>query len=280
MSYTFLRYPGGKTKAATFSYDDGNKNDLHLIEIFNKYGVKGTFNFNARDSFTKEEIKEHFLSNGHEIAVHGARHLASGNVRIVEGIRDVLDCRLFLEERCEKIIRGMAYADSGIVFMGNLGKYEDIKNYLGELDIAYGRTLAGDNNTFELPADFHAWMPSSHHNNPKINEWIDEFVSLDVMGLKTNHRRPRLIYIWGHSYEFERDNNWDHIENICKKLAVDSNIWFATNIEIYDYVEAYKSLKFSADGKIVYNPTLFTVWFDIDDDSYSIAPGETLKIEK
>ena len=34
----------GKMKAVTFSYDDGARSDLRLAEIFDKYGVKGTFN--------------------------------------------------------------------------------------------------------------------------------------------------------------------------------------------------------------------------------------------
>ena len=40
-------YPGGKIKALTFSYDDGVRFDGKLIEIFNRYGMKGTFNLNA-----------------------------------------------------------------------------------------------------------------------------------------------------------------------------------------------------------------------------------------
>ena len=34
----------GKMKALTFSYDDGVTQDARLIEIFNKYGLKATFN--------------------------------------------------------------------------------------------------------------------------------------------------------------------------------------------------------------------------------------------
>ena len=118
MKYVFMRYPGGKAKAVTFSYDDGVVQDKQLAEIFDKYGLKATFNFMninpKRHNFSKEEIKEYFLSKGHEIAVHGAHHRANGNVRTIEGIREVLDCRLELEERCDSIIRGMAYPDTGI----------------------------------------------------------------------------------------------------------------------------------------------------------------------
>ena len=38
---------GGKMKAITFSYDDGVTQDQRLISLFNKYGLKGTFNLNS-----------------------------------------------------------------------------------------------------------------------------------------------------------------------------------------------------------------------------------------
>ena len=37
----------GKLKAVTFSFDDGITQDIRLIELFNKYGLKGTFNLNS-----------------------------------------------------------------------------------------------------------------------------------------------------------------------------------------------------------------------------------------
>ena len=43
----YMRFPEGKAKAATFSYDDGVKSDLRLLKIFAKYGVKATFNLNS-----------------------------------------------------------------------------------------------------------------------------------------------------------------------------------------------------------------------------------------
>ncbi len=58
----------GKMKARTISYDDAITSDEHLIAIFNKYGMKGTFN--ARNTFTdgglllsiKVFTSQHFLS--------------------------------------------------------------------------------------------------------------------------------------------------------------------------------------------------------------------------
>lgn len=284
MRSVFMRYPDGKAKAVTFSYDDGIPQDERLAGIFDKYGAKGTFNFNCdatrgRTVYDKEKIKRVFLDKGHEIAIHGANHRPTGNLRPIECVRDVLDCRLELEEKCGRIIRGMAYPDSGITLFGNFGNYEAVKQVLTELDIAYSRSLAGDNNAFMLPSDFHAWIPTAHHNNPQIFEWIDEFLKLDTSTNAYHARRTcRLFYIWGHSYEFDNNNNWNRIEEICQKFAASDEIWFATNIEIYDYVTAYKRLLYSADGHTVYNPSLLSVFLDADGVLYRIDPGETVHL--
>ena len=42
-----LTFPGGKTRVLTFSYDDGISQDMRLVQLFNLYGMKGTFNLNS-----------------------------------------------------------------------------------------------------------------------------------------------------------------------------------------------------------------------------------------
>lgn len=286
MRYQFLRFPGGKPKAVTLSYDDGPVADRRFSDTITKYGLKCTFNLNSdelrpNNNYQKEKLQEIYISRGHEIAVHGAWHRAEGTLRPIEGIRDVLDCRLELEEKLDMIIRGMAYPDSGITYFTNNANYESVKAYLKSLDIKYARTLGGDNNLFALPEDWYAWMPTAHHKNPKILEYIEEFTELDVSPKVYGARRqPRLFYLWGHSYEFDSDfdNNWELLEQICEKLSGNDEAWYATNGEIYDYVQAYNSLSYSADGTIIYNPTLFEIWFDVDGKLYSIKSGETIRL--
>lgn len=277
MRYKFLRFPEGKPKAVTFSYDDGVKSDIRLADIMSTHGMKCTFNLTGRSD---ESIGDYVLNHGHEVAVHGNTHAAEGKLRPIEGIQEVLNCRLKLENRYGRIIRGMAYPDSGITQFSNGASYESVKNYLTELDIAYARTLGGDNNSFELPCDWHRWMPTAKHKNPHILDWAEEFLNIDT---STNAycatRIPRLFYVWGHSYEFDNDDNWDLIEEICGKLGGNDDIWYATNMEIYEYVKAYESLIYSADCALVYNPTLLEVWFDVDGVLYNIKPGETVKIK-
>ena len=63
-----------------------------------------------------------------------------------------------------------------------------------------------------------------------------------------------MFYLWGHSYEFEDDNNWEIIEQLLERCHDNPDIWFATNMEICQYTNAYYSLHFSADESIVYKP--------------------------
>lgn len=280
--YRYLRFPEGKAKAVTLSYDDGCAQDEKFSDIISEYGLKCTFNLTGGEgALSKETIEEKFFARGHEIAVHGYSHRAEGTMRAIEGIQDVLNCRMYLEHKYDRIIRGMAYPDCGITRFANGASYEAIKNYLTELDIAYARTLGGDNKSFELPSDWHRWMPTAHHDNERLFEFIDEFLRLDLsINTYRAARQPRLFYLWGHSFEFDRHNNWDRLTQICEKISNKNDIWYATNMEIYEYVVAYNSLIYSADGSKVYNPTLVEIWFDVDGVLYFIRPGETIRIDQ
>ena len=284
MRYCFLRYPEGRAKAVTLSYDDGCRADARMAETLTRYGLKGTFNLNGGKLHAPtfiipdEQIKELILDKGHEIAVHGAYHRAPGAITTTAGIRDVLECRMDLEKRFDRIVRGMAYPDSGIRVLSNGASYEGIRQYLKELGIAYARTLGADNDTFALPTDWYAWMPTAHHNNPRLFELVDQFLTIDYAKIYSANRYPRLFYLWGHSYEFDGKDNWDVIERFCERMGGRDDIWYATNIEICDYARAFESLVWSADEHLVYNPTLLTLWMDLDGRTVSIAPGETLRL--
>ena len=76
MKYNYLRFPEGKSKAITLSYDDGSKDDIRFLEIINKYGLKCTFNLVGKDVENESHlsntfIRKNILENGHEVANHG-----------------------------------------------------------------------------------------------------------------------------------------------------------------------------------------------------------------
>ena len=283
MKYRFMRYPQGKPKAVTFSYDDGWKSDLRLAEIFKKHGFKATFNLNTKMWLSENERNlsvsdvKSLLAAGHEIANHGAFHKALGITDRVAGIKDVLDGRQGLEEILGGIIRGYAYPDTMRNITGD--NYLRIKAFLEDLGMVYARLCGKDSDNFDLPDDFHAWYPNAHHDNPEIFNYIEKFNKMDVKSLYIASRHPRLFFVWGHSSEFESKGNWDRIEKICEMLSGKDDIWYASCIQIYEYVEAYNALRFSVDGNTVYNPTLIDVWFTDGYTDYKVRSGEMIKIQ-
>ncbi len=279
MRYRFLRFKDGKEKAFTLSYDDGIPSDARLIEIADRYGIKVTLNVNSEfmcgGRLTAEQLYEMTKAGGHEIAIHGARHIAPGKASLVDGINDALTCRRDLEKSFNRIIRGMAYPDSGITKLYGGVTKEQVKDYLKSLGIAYARSLGGDNDRFDLPNDFYEWIPTAHHRNPRVMEYLDKFLADEIKDKYLAIRTPMLFYLWGHTYEFNNDDNWDLLEEICEKAGGRDDIWYATNIEICDYVNAYYQLQFNVENTKVYNPTAQTVWFDADGKLFCVTPGET-----
>ncbi len=283
MKYTFMRYPGGLSKAVTLSYDDGTTADARLCDTITRYGMKGTFNLvgmnvERGDGLSLDYVREGILARGHEVTNHGYLHRAMDCVRMADAIAEVLDGRRVLERTLGIMVRGYAYADRCLRRDQSPELYARVRPMLENLEVTYARTAGGDNDSFNLPDDFYQWMPTAHHNNPALFDWIDRFTAMDVNALYTAERRPRLFYLWGHAYEFDRHNNWDRLEQICRTLGGKDDIWYATNGEIYDYVQAYRSLVFSADGLTVYNPTLHTVFLEYDGTPFTVPSGATVTL--
>ena len=273
-----LRYPGFRAKAVTLSYDDGSIYDPGLLEIMAKYGLKGTFNINSGCLGNKEwrrltldEILNLYPGTGNEVAVHGVKHLSLADQSDDMVIREVMQDRDTLEQAFGMVIRGMAYAN---------GSCDDrVAELVGKCGIVYSRTVVSTER-FDLPENWLLMPATCHHNNPRLMELAETFLAEDVSKVYYPHRKPKLFYLWGHSYEFNDNDNWNVIEDFAKCIGGHEDVWYATNLEIYDYVKAYNSLVRSAEGSVVYNPTAFDVYFinGEENKAYCVRPGETVKL--
>ena len=254
-------YPGGLAKAITFSYDDGQVYDRRLIEIFNQAGFKGTFHLNSgnldKDGYVqKAELPTLYAE--HEIACHGVTHRHPRQMNQTEWLREVWQDRLTLEELTGGIVQGMSYA---------FGEYypEQVEA-LCAMGIQYSRTVESTG-SFALPQELLRWKPTCHHND-KLLERAEKF--LHVPG----YQKMPLFYIWGHSFEFERENTWPLMEQLAEKLHGAQDIWYATNGQIADYLTALHSTRESADGKRLYNPSAQPIWFVADGKVRVAEPGK------
>lgn len=261
-------FPGGLKRAFTLSYDDNQIFDRRLVELFNKYNLKATFHLNSGtlndgtgdEAFIgPDEVKS--LYTGHEIACHGFTHPYLSQLPNGLILKEIVDDRLCLENLSGKLVRGMSYPYGDFT-----DRLIDIASSAG---IEYSRTVE-DTGYFDIPKDFMRWHPTCHHNNAM--PLVDEFLN------GPDFRDMALFYVWGHSFEFDRQNTWDMMEEFCKKISGHDSIWYATNIEIKDYVTAARSLILSADNSIIYNPTAIDVYMINNGKVILIKKGETVKI--
>ncbi|MBK7028534.1 MAG: hypothetical protein IPH45_04695 [Bacteroidales bacterium] len=72
-----------------------------------------------------------------------------------------------------------------------------------------------------------------------------------------------MFYIWGHSWEYEGPGNkWAEVEKFFKMISNNPEIYYTTQIDLVDYINAFKNLKFSVDKTMVTNPSSITVYVE------------------
>ena len=286
MATLFMILPEGKRKAFTMSYDDGVETDLRLIDIMRANGLKGTFNVNTgayapegtiypagtvHRRMSRSQIDAAY--DGMEVAIHGCSHPCLERMPLGALVEEVIGDRRALEAQLDTIIRGMAlpYGCRG----GRIN--EDLYQTLRLCDIAYARTTE-DTHGFAMPEDWLRLDPTCHHNDPALPELTKRFLEGDPRTDSWLHD-PWMFYLWGHSYEFDGDENWELIEKFAAEIGGHTDVWYATNIEICDYVQDWKRLQYSVDMTRVYNPTARALWLEYDYKEYCVQPGERKKLD-
>lgn len=273
----YPRFPGGKTKVFTTSFDDGVEQDIRLVTLMKEHKIRGTFNLNTGlfrkegqpyshpliRRITQREIEDLFKDSEMEIAVHGVLHPDWTKVPAETALWDILLDRKNLETMFGQPIRGAAYPYGGY--------NEKVIDLLRAAGICYSRTVE-DSWNFALPSNWLALAPTCHFAAKNLPDLTEQFLK------KEKGPSLAMFYLWGHSYEFESLNCWNVIEDLFDQIAGKDDIWYATNIEIYDYMKAYESLSFSLECDYVYNPSAISVWIEKKGSITEIPPGKTVKL--
>ncbi|MBO5008315.1 MAG: polysaccharide deacetylase family protein [Clostridia bacterium] len=224
----------GKLKAVTFSYDDGVLQDKRLIEIFNKYGLKATFNLNSElfdngPKKTRWKVQPHEVRNvyeGHEVAVHTLTHPRLTELDDDEIIRQVEQDRKNLEELVGYSITGMAYPCGGV---NNDDRVAGIIR--DHTPIRYARTITSTY-SFDLQDNLYRFNPTVYHIE------LDKLFELGEEFLNSSPDKPQLFYIWGHSYEFDEldesqtGERWKKFEELCRMISGHKDIFYGTNRQV------------------------------------------------
>ncbi len=279
MKNNVLLFPNGRTKALTFSYDDGPKEDRPLVALFNKYNLKCTFNLNSQflinraddpndNAVDYTEVPE--LYSGHEVAVHALNHPFLERLPVDAMMHEIVKDRENLEKFSGQIVRGMAYP---------FGTYnDDVVRIAHDAGIRYSRTCEAHHG-FGIRRDWLRMPSTCHHSDERLFELAEKFVNGNPLESWTS-TDGWLFYVWGHSYEFRTQEDWDRMEKFCAMVAKKDDVWYATNLEIYNYVTAFDNLEYSLDMKKVHNPSSIDVWLRHNErDVVCIPSGKTIDLE-
>lgn len=229
-------------KILTFSFDDGVTQDLRLIELFDRYGLRGTFNLNSgrlgqeshfmcrglpvrHMKFTAGAIPKVYA--GHEIAVHTLDHINLTRLDDQEVIRQVRSDQHALESITGSTVTGMAYPEGGV-------NHDDrvVRLIRENTNIRYARTVKSSY-SFDPPKDRLRFDPTVYHIEwERMEELAEAFIALQTDS-------PKLFCIWGHAYEFDLDDSWDRFERLCARLAGRNDMLYLTNREAFAHLDAF-----------------------------------------
>ena len=266
-------YPNGNHKALIMSYDDGLDDDIALAQLFDRYGIIGTFHLNSGLLDTRaiwyqgkpNEFLGTYLSKdtllyvfkNHEIAVHGTYHKALvglSDEEILEEINVDIENLTILSDRK---ISSMAYA---------FGSTNDhVAEVIGTTPLTNARTVKPSYN-FELPQDYYLWNPTCHDS--EALEYLEAYLSLDSPSLS-------LFYVWGHSWELRDTLRNQNILKFCKEIGDRDDIWYIGAGDFADYHASLKVLEIGPQ-QIVNPEGNGVVYYREKGQLKSLNPGQRL----
>ena len=226
----------GKKKAVTFSYDDGITQDVRLIELLNKYGLKCTFNLNSElfsvqrlpmrvgkriAHYTVAEGQVREIYEGHEVAVHTLTHQSLTKCSDEEVRRQVEEDRLNLSRLVGYEVVGMAYPN------GSSYADERVERIIREeTGVKYSRGTRCTGG-FDMPKNLYHIEPTVYHLH------FDEMMELGEKFVRLEPDEPKLFYVWGHAYEMDYDSlYWYRLEEFFKLISSRDDIFYGTNTEV------------------------------------------------
>ena len=265
------RYPGGKSRAFSITYDDGVLQDIPFVSLLNRYGLKGTFNLNS--GLMQEEFAWHHptgalirrlppkiaatLYEGHEVASHTVSHpymeqLSDEELRYQLG-RD----KEALEQLFGREVLGFA-----VPFDHFSDRIADCARQCG---FAYART-SQESYSYRPSRDYFHWSAGAYHVMPGFWDFVEHFFHTE--------EELALCQIVGHSYDLDTEQMWEPMESLFRRVAEDPNTVSMTHLELVRYLQAMDMALITEDR--IENRSDQTLWFSRNGQPISLAPGESL----
>lgn len=268
-------YPFGKRKAFNVTYDDGVLQDSRLVNLMDRYGIRGTFNLNSELSKTEfawvhesgmtvKRLSENALTGlytGHEIASHTLTHPYMHNLPEEEILRQMKQDKDNLEKLFGREVKGFAVP------------FDYYSDTIARCARASGFTYARMSE-FSLSycpwQDRYYWKCGVFHLQPELTGFVSAFLQTE--------EELALCQIVGHSYDLDAADLWETAEDIFRRVASREDIWLATNIEIVEYLLLMNKLEITQGWAV--NHSSGDLWIQDNGRVILLHPGESYKEEQ
>jgi peptidoglycan/xylan/chitin deacetylase (PgdA/CDA1 family) len=203
------------------------------------------------------------LFQGHEVAIHTVTHPWLPRLDASQIAYEVLEDRKALEDIVGYPVRGMAYP------FGNYN--QQVIEILRALGVVYCRTTENSPNCFPAKEPL-AWAATAHQyaTGPTVPERFE--------AIYKNERYSGVFFIWGHGFEFHDKDDWASLERIYKPLSGHADVWYCTNIELFDYEAARNRIVIAANRATAFNPSALSVTLNVDGKLLDVPPGKTIPL--
>lgn len=216
-------------KLLTLSFDDGVRQDVRLIELLNRLGLRATFNLNSallgrigravvegvdlpHERLEARDVRAVYA--GHEIAAHTLHHPLLTQLPEDEIAREVEEDRLRLSELAGCEVTSFAYPGGGI------NHDERVIDVLARrTGVKCARTIVSTGR-FDLPERPLKLCPTAHWRE------VDEAL------LARWEAEGGLLFIWGHAYEMDLPGGWARAESLLTRLAHEPDVRCLTTGEM------------------------------------------------
>ena len=266
-------YPNGKTKAFVLTYDDGVLQDVRLVLLLNRYGLKGTFNLNSV-LMEREFVWQHekigdvrrlpnvvaaHLYDGHEVASHSCTHPDLSGMGREAIAYELGHDRWLLEQLTGQQVKGF-----GVPF----DYYDGVAvECVRELGFVYGRG-SEETRSYAPIWDPYRQQAGMFHLSGGLTEFVEGF-------LQTEIELANCIIV-GHSYDLDAEQLWETMEEICAKVSDCDDVLSMTHLELVEYQQAM--LQAEIKGDTVVNHSDRPLWFEINGEIYEVAPNRGQRI--
>ena len=260
-------YPNGKKKAFVLTYDDGVLQDVRLVLLLNRYGLKGTFNLNSL-LMEREFVWHHekigpvrrlpnaiaaHLYEGHEVASHSCTHPDLSGMSRGAIMYELGHDRYLLEQLTGQQVKGF-----GVPFDYYDGVAVDC---VRELGFVYGRG-SEETRSYAPVWDPYRQQAGVFHLSEGLTDFVDGF-------LRTCEELAACIIV-GHSYDLDAENLWDTTEDIFRAVSEAEDVLSMTHLELVEYQQAMK--KAEIRGDMVINRSDRSLWFEINGEIVRVDP--------